>query len=236
VPSPTPAGESTPATSPKAASKATPKAASKAASKATPKAASKPAVKPGPKTALKAGARAARPSKAVVARTKSAIAPAYRHPNLGLAPIDMTSTYPAAAAIVRREATQISVGALKAALNADPTFRSRYDETGLRLLARDAELLSERLAMCLGSGEVRWLTDYAEWIGPIERRRGVSQGDLATLCRGMIETLEPTLGADELGAATRAIDAAAAVFRRNGRVGGDRHKRIAFLKWIYRGV
>lgn len=170
------------------------------------------------------------------AAPKKTAAPAPHHPNLGLAPFDMTSGYPAAAATLRREVAQISSGALTAAAKADPTFLTRYDEAGLRLLVRDAELLAERLAMCLGGGGVRWLTDYAEWIGPIERRRGVVLGDLAALCVGMGEVLEPALGADELAAAKRSLDAAANVFRRNGRIAGDRHKRNAFLKWMYKGV
>ena len=52
----------------------------------------------------------------------------------------------------------------------------------------------------------------------------------------MREAVAPHLAADELAAATASLNAAAAVFRRNGRVGGDRHKRNAFLKWFYRGV
>jgi len=179
---------------------------------------------------------AMRPSKAVAVVAKSAGIAAAHHPNLGLAPFDMTSGYPVAAAALRRDAAGISAGALTAAEKADATLRSRYDEAGLRLLRRDAELLTERLAMCLGGGGVRWLADYAEWIGPIERRRGVVLGDLAAMCTGIGEALDPALGADELAAAKRALDAAANVFRRNGRVAGDHHKRNALLKWMYKGV
>jgi hypothetical protein len=209
---------------------------SKPATKAAAKPATKAAAKPAQKPVAKRATSAARPSKALAVAVAKSLAPAPHHPNLGLAPFDMTSGYPAAAATVRRDAAQVSAGALTAAAKADPTLRSRYDETGLRLLLRDAELLAERLAMCLGGGGVRWLSDYAEWIGPIERRRGVVLGDLAALCAGMVEALEPSLGADELAAARRALEAAANVFRRNGRVAGDRHKRNAFLKWMYKGV
>lgn len=209
-----------------------PKPAPRAAAKPATRAAAKPAQTP----VAKRASSAARPSKAHAVAVAKSPAPVAHHPNLGLAPFDMTSGYPAAAATVRRDVTQVSSGALTAAAKADPTLRSRYDETGLRLLLRDAELLAERLAMCLGGGGVRWLSDYAEWIGPIERRRGVVLGDLAAICAGMVEALEPSLGADELAAATRALDAAANVFRRNGRVAGDRHKRNAFLKWMYKGV
>jgi hypothetical protein len=33
-----------------------------------------------------------------------------------------------------------------------------------------------------------------------------------------------------------ALDAAIEVLRKNGRLGGDGHKRNALLKWLYRGV
>jgi hypothetical protein len=181
--------------------------------------------------------RAAKSAKAIVAvDTKPAAVAAPHHPNLGLAPFDMASAYPAAAANVRRDAARISAAALEVVKTADPTFRARYDDAKLGMLARDAELLAERLAMCLGGGGVRWLADYAEWIAPIERRRGIVQGDLARLCAAMAEALEPELGADELAAAKRALDAAAGVFNRNGRVAGDRHHRNALLKWMYKGV
>jgi hypothetical protein len=197
--------------------------------------------RPAPAAAT-AAAPAAAPRRAAAPKAKTAIvaaspaAPAGRHPNLGLAPIDMTSSFPAAAGAVRDRAAAITAAALKAAQAADPTFAQRHDKADLETLLRDGELLTERLAMCLGSGRDAWLTEYAEWIGPIERRRGVPLADLAAICDGMREAVAPHLAADELTAATASLNAAAAVFRRNGRVGGDRHKRNAFLKWFYRGV
>jgi hypothetical protein len=190
-------------------------------------------------------AAATAPKRAAAPRAKTVVVaasslppapPAARHPNLGLAPFDMTSSFPAAAGTVRDRAAGISAAALKAAQAADPTIAQRHDEAGLETLLRDGELLTERLAMCLGGGRDGWLTEYAEWIGPIERRRGVPLADLAAICDGIREAIAPHLAADELAAATASLDAAAGVFRRNGRVGGDRHKRNAFLKWFYRGV
>ena len=188
----------------------------------SPKPAAKPAAKP------------------AVARTRKAAAPAampaYRHPNLGLAPVDMTAGFPAAAQKVHAAAATIAANALEAAVKADPTIRTRYDQVALRRLLRDGELLADRLATCLASGRDKYLTDYAEWIGPICRRRGLSLGDLAAVCAGMREGLEPQLNPDELAAATRSLEAAAAVFKRNGRLAGDSHQRNALLKWMYRGV
>ena len=175
-------------------------------------------------------------SRALAAAARPGDVQVYRHPNLGLAPVDMAGQFSAAAAKIRGQAPRISTAGLEAAVKTDPTIRERYDETALRRLLRDGELLVERLAMSLASGQDRWITEYAEWLGPIERRRGVPQADLAALCAAIGGQLEPTLTADELAAATRSLAAAAAVFKRNGRVGGDRHKRNALLKWMYKGV
>jgi hypothetical protein len=159
-----------------------------------------------------------------------------RHPNLGLAPVDMKSGFAGAAARVRRDRSEIAAHGLEAAVAADPTLRTRYDDLGLRHLLRDGELLVERLAMCLGSDDVRWLAEYAEWIGPTYRRRHVPLADLAAVCAGIRAALAPDLTKDELACADRALDAAQVVLRRNGRVAGDRHKRRALFKWMYRGV
>ena len=159
-----------------------------------------------------------------------------RHPNLGLAPIDMKSGFAGAAARVRADKAGIAARGLEAAVKADRTLRDRYDDLGLRKLLRDGELLVERLAMSLGSDDVRWIAQYAEWVGPTYRRRGVPLADLATLCAGVREVVAADLDEDELAAADRALDAAQVVLRRNGRVAGDQHKRRALFKWMYRGV
>jgi hypothetical protein len=159
-----------------------------------------------------------------------------RHPNLGLAPVDMNAGFSGAAARVRRDKAGIAARGLEAAVTADPTLRTRYDDPALRRLLRDGELLVERLAMCLGNDDVRWLAQYAEWIGPTYRRRQVPLADLATLCAGVREAIAPDLTEDELACADRALDAAQVVLRRNGRVAGDQHKRRALFKWMYRGV
>ena len=112
--------------------------------------------------------------------------------------------------------------------------RKRY--LVLRSLSfHDAELLTERLAMCISSNDPHWLAEYAEWIGPIYRRRGVPLADLATICEG-IRVATTRLGPAEADARDHSLDAAVAVFRKNGRLAGDRHKRNALLRWLYRGV
>ncbi len=173
---------------------------------------------------------------ALAAAPKPALALGNRHPNLGLAPISLSAGYPAAAEKLRADTLRISAVALEATVDADPTIRARYDEAALRRLLRDAELLVERLSMCLASDTTRWLAEYAEWICPIYRRRGVPLGDLAAVCKGIREAVAPMLSPEELEVAARSLEAAIEVFKRNGRLGGDRHKRNALWKWMYRGV
>jgi hypothetical protein len=162
--------------------------------------------------------------------------PSDRHPNLGLAPIDKNGGFPAAADTIRRDALRLSAAALESAEEADPEIRTRYNEAALGKLLRDGELLVDRLANCVSGGEIRWLTEYAEWISPIYRRRGVPLDDLGLICAGIRHGIEPLLGADEFALATRALDAAIVIFGKNARLGGDGHKRNALLKWLYKGV
>lgn len=162
--------------------------------------------------------------------------PTHRHPNLGLAPLDMTAGFPAAAAALRRNDAAIAARALEGAIAVDPEFRGRFDDAGLRQLLHDAEVLIDRLAMCVACNDPRPMAEYAEWIGPIFRRRGVSLWDVVALCQGIRETAAPKLGDEEAAAMGRSLDAAVEVLRKNGRLGGDPHKRNALLKWLYRGV
>lgn len=161
--------------------------------------------------------------------------PGHHHPNLGLAPADMLAGFPLAAEELRRDQVLVVARALEVAMDWDASISKRYGERARKSLLHDAVLLTERLAMCISSNDPRWLAEYAEWIGPIYRRRGVPLVDLATLCEG-IRVATTNLGPGESDARDRALDAAIAVFRKNGRVAGDRHKRNALLRWLYRGV
>ncbi len=162
--------------------------------------------------------------------------PPHRHPNLGKPPIDMTAGFPSAAAALRRDRATIAADALVTAVAADPELQLRFDDAGLRQLLHDAEVLIDRLATSVAADDPRPMAEYAEWIGPIFRRRGVSLWDIVALCEGIRETAASRLGGDEAAAMSRALDAAVGVLRKNGRLGGDGHKRNALLKWLYRGV
>jgi hypothetical protein len=162
--------------------------------------------------------------------------PTHRHPNLGHPPLDMTAGFPEAAGVLSRDRAEIADAALTAVLDHDPEFRDRFGEVGLRQLLADAEVLIGRLAYSVTSGDPRPMADYAEWIDPIFRRRRVSLWDLSVLCMAIRDVAARRVGADAAGAVTEAMDAAIAVLRKNGRLGGDGHKRNALLKWLYRGV
>jgi hypothetical protein len=161
--------------------------------------------------------------------------PAHHHPNLGKAPADMRAGFPQAAEEIRRDKVLIATRAMEVAMDWDVSIAKRYGERARRSLLHDAELLTERLAMCVSSDDPRWLAEYAEWIGPIYRRRGVPLADVAALAEG-IRVATTRLGPGEADARDRALDAAIAVLRKNGRLAGDRHKRNALLRWLYRGV
>ena len=121
-------------------------------------------------TAAVAGTGKRTPAKAKSAPKTLAAAlkpePTHRHPNLGLAPVDMTAGFANTAERLRRDRLRIAGRALVAATQADPTILERYDEVGRRRLLHDSEVLTERLAMCLASDNTRWLAGFAEWIAP----------------------------------------------------------------------
>ncbi len=183
-------------------------------------------------------ARAAAPPVRAAAPPVRAAAPqpAHRHPNLGLAPANMTAAFPQVAQALRTQKLNVAAHALEAAIAADPTIQARHGEVALRQLLRDAETLIERLAMDMGSGDPRWLAEYAEWVGPIYRRRGIPQADVATLCEGLRSVARLSLEPDASAQMDRCLDAAIAVFKKNGRLAGDQHKRNSLLRWLYRGV
>ena len=70
-------------------------------------------------------------------------------------------------------------------MDADPTIETRYDDAGLRQLLRDAELLAERVALCVATDEPDLAREYGEWTAPLYRRRRVPMDDLVALCEGL---------------------------------------------------
>ena len=157
------------------------------------------------------------------------------HPSIGRPPIDMTAGFPDAAARMKSARSRIAARALEIALAADPGMRDRYDETGLRQLLRDAELLVERVALSVAADDPYFARDYAGWTVILYRRRKVPMDDLVGLCEGIRGALPSVLPAEALVPAHEAIDGAVEVYRWSRRLAGDARKKNAFLQFLYKG-
>ena len=157
------------------------------------------------------------------------------HPSLGLPPSDPTAGLPEAAARIRTNEPRLAARALRIAMDADPTIERRFDETGLRQLLRDAELLAERVAVSVETGRPDLAREYAEWTAPVYRRRAVSMDDVVALCEGLREAFPSVLAPGELPAADAALDAAIKAYRWHRRIAGDARRKNAFLQFLYKG-
>ncbi len=155
---------------------------------------------------------------------------------MGLPPIDMTAAYPAAAERIRVDRLRLAGRALETAISFDPSIADRYDDLGLRRLINDAEILIERLARSIASGDPRWLSEYAEMAGPVYRRRAVPLADMVTLCEGIRDAVGALLPPDERAPLDASIDAAISVFEWEAQVAGDAKERNAILRFLYRGA
>ena len=151
-------------------------------------------------------------------------------------PLDRTAGYPDAAARIRTDLARLAARALRVAMDADPTVETRYDEAGLRHLLLDAELLAERVALCVEAGDPRPAHDYAEWTAPVYRRRRVPMDDLVALCDGLRAAFPSVLAPAELGSAAEALDAAIKAYRWHRRIAGDARRRNPILAFLYKGA
>ena len=157
------------------------------------------------------------------------------HPSLGLPPLDTTAGLPDAADRIRASAPDLAARALAVALDADPTMRERHDEAGLRGLLRDAELLADRVAVCVSANDVTPAREYADWTSPVYRRKAVPLDDLIGLCEGLRAAMPAVLAPGELAPADAALDAAIEGYRWHRRLAGDARKKNAFLQFLYKG-
>lgn len=137
---------------------------------------------------------------------------------------------------MRSNGERLAGRALAAAMDADPTIRERYDETGQRQLLRDTTLLVEQIAVCVAAANPGPAHDYAEWTAPVYRRRHVPMDDLVALCEGLRVALPSLLAPAELAAASAALDGAIEAYRWHRRLAGDARKKNAFLQFLYKGA
>ena len=157
------------------------------------------------------------------------------HPSLGLPPPDPTAGFVDAAARIRTNRERLAARALRVAMDSDPTIEERFDEVGLRLLLRDAELLAERVALSIETGQPDLAREYAEWTAPVYRRRRTPMDDLISLCEGLRTAFPTVLAPAELASATEALDAAIGAYRWHRRIAGDARRKNAFLQFLYKG-
>ena len=158
------------------------------------------------------------------------------HPTLGLPPRSLDAGYPDGAERLRANRSRLAVRALEVAIAEDPTIGTRYDEAGLRNLLRDAEVLVDRLALCVAGDDAHWLKEFADHSATVLRRRGVPMDDVVRICEGLRTGARGVLAEEEMVVADRALDEAIAVYRWYRRLSGDARKRNRILDALYRGV
>ncbi len=158
------------------------------------------------------------------------------HPSLGHPPRDLSAGFPDAAARLRASRGRLAARALEVAVDADPTMRTRYDETGLRNLLRDAEAYVDRLALCVAGNDPFWLRSFADQTATIFRRRNVPVDDVVLVCEGLRASARGVLSAEEMVPADQGLDAAIEILRWYRRLAGDARKKNRLLQALYRGA
>jgi hypothetical protein len=158
------------------------------------------------------------------------------HPTLGLPPRSLQAGFPDAAQRLRTQRAALAIRALEVAVDADPTMRTRYDDTGLRNLLRDAEVHVDRLALCVAGNDVFWLKEFADQAAPVFRRRDVAMDDVVGLLDGIRAAARGVLSEDEREPAEAGLDAATKVYRWYRRLSGDARKRNRIVDAIYKGI
>ena len=158
------------------------------------------------------------------------------HPSLGLPPRSLKAGYPAAAARLRAERVRLAVRAVEVAAAGDATLVTRYDELGLRNLLRDAEVLVDRLALCVAGDDVHWMKEFADHSATVLRRRDVPMDDIVRVCEGLRDGARGVLAEDEMASADRALDEAVTVYHWYRRLSGDARKKNPIVDAIYKGI
>jgi hypothetical protein len=164
------------------------------------------------------------------------ILPFVSHPTLGLPPRSLQAGFPDAAERLRTQRAALAIRALEVAVDADPTMRTRYDDTGLRNLLRDTEVHVDRLALCVAGNDPHWLKEFADQAAPVFRRRDVAMDDVVGLLDGIRAAARGILSEDEREPAEAALDAAIKVYLWYRRLSGDARKRNRIVDAIYKGI
>jgi hypothetical protein len=158
------------------------------------------------------------------------------HPSLGLPPRDQTAGSPAAADRLRALRSRLGARALEIAIERDPTLTARHSEMGLRHLLRDTETFVDRIALAIATGDPSPMSEFADQVVPLYRRRRIPMDDLVQLSEGLRAAMAPYLNGPEADPMHAAIDAGIAAMRWNRRIAGDARKRDRILEAIYKGA
>lgn len=158
------------------------------------------------------------------------------HPALGLPPLDASAGLPAAAARLRAAGQRLGSRALEIAIELDPTINEHNDETGIRLLLRDMDILIDEVAESIATSSVAAIHSWAEQASVIYRRRRVPMDNVIALCEGLREASRAVLTPSERPAADAALDTAIERFRWQRRIAGDARKRNRILQLLYKGA
>ena len=148
---------------------------------------------------------------------------------------DMTAGFPAAAERIRAARARLAARAVEVTVDHDPTLRERLGETGLRHLLRDTDGYLERVARSVASADPRQVSEWADWVAPVFRRRRIPMDDLIALSEGVRVAVAAVLAGPERVPADAAIDAGIAVFRWQRGISGDARRRNRLLWALYKG-
>ena len=137
---------------------------------------------------------------------------------------------------MRAARTAIASRALEIAVDADPSMRQRHDEAGLRSLLRDAEVFTDRLALCVAGDDPYWLREFADQTAPVFRRRKVPVDDVVQICEGIRAGARGVVDESVMPSVDRGIDAAIEVFRWYRTIAGDARRRNPIVAALYKGI
>jgi hypothetical protein len=162
--------------------------------------------------------------------------PIVSHPSLGRPPRSLEAGFPAAAARLREQRSSLATRALEVAVDADASLRRRYDDTGLRRLIRDAEVLVDRLALCVASDDPFFLAEFADQSATVFRHQKVAVMDVVGLLEGIRSGARGVLSDEEMGAADRAVDEAVRIYKRFHNIRGDAREWNPVTSKLYKGI
>ena len=157
------------------------------------------------------------------------------HPSLGLPAPDRTRGHPEAAERLRREAHRLAPLALEATLAVAPHFRDRYDELDLRRFLNDFGQHIERLARAMETNDDSFVTNYAEWLVPVYRRRGVPMKDFGYCIEGLRAAAGSALAPSDAAVANVYLDRWLARLKHHRALPGD-HKGNSIVRFFWKGA